>query len=165
MYNKKSKASAILLIITAVLLVGLMILFPFLQPHIEDSSDASEGIGAAFGVLFFIIGCFPLYAGAVSFVIVASVFGIKMLKQQLRSKLISYNVRQLIATCVLLPFIAVGLIICSALFANSTLGIFPIIYVIIVALAYVASLITQIVTIPLLKKMPEQEVVLPVVEQ
>ena len=164
MYNKKSKASAILLIVTAVLLVGLMILFLFLRPHVGDDSDLGEGVGAVFSMLFFILGCIPLYAGALAFVIVALVFGGKMLKQQSRQKLISFNVRQLIATFVLLPFIAVGLIICSPLFTTSTLGMLPIVYTIVTALAYVASLITQIATIAVLKKMPE-EITPPIAEE
>ena len=156
MYNKKSKASAILTVITAVLLIGLMILFLFLSPKVEDEGDLGEGLGAVFSMLFFILGCIPLYAGALSFVIVALVFGGKMLKQQSRNKLISFNVRQLITTCVLLPFILVGLVICSPLLATSTLGILPIIYTIVTALAYVGSLITQIATIVVLKKSPEE---------
>ena len=99
-----------------------------------------------------------IYASAIPFAIVALIFGIIMLKQQSRKKLISYNVRLLIATCVLLPFIAIGLFIISEMLFNSTLGVFPIIYTILLALAYIASLVTQIVAIVLLKKSPEEEV-------
>ena len=164
MFNKKSKASAILLIVTAVLLVGLMILFLFLRPQVEDEGDLGEGLGAVFSMLFFILGCIPLYAGAVLFVIVALVFGCKMLKQQSGKTLISYNTRQLIATCVLLPFIVAGLIICSPLFTTSTLGLTPVIYTVVTMLAYAASLITQIATIVVLKKTPE-ETALPMTEE
>ncbi len=105
MYNKKSKTSAILAIITAVLLIGFMILLPFLRYNVEDGN----GLAAFFAVLFSVYGYPVIYASALSFVIVALIFGIKMLKQQSRNKLISFNTRMLIATCVLLPFLAVGL--------------------------------------------------------
>ena len=158
MYNKISKGSAIVHIVTAVLLVGLMILFIFLQPQVEEGGDLGEGIGAAFSVLFFLIGCIPLYLASFSYTIVSVVFGAKMFKEQSRHKLILFNRRPLIAACVLLPFFAVGLFLASALFADSTLGVFPILYAIVTALAYLASIITQIVTLSKLKKSPEDPI-------
>ena len=154
MYNRKSKISAIFAIITAILLIGFMVLLPFLQYDVGEGN----GLAAVFITLFYILGCMPIYAGSIAFVIVALVFGIKMLKQQSRKKLISFNVRMLITTCVLLPFLAVGLIICSGLIFQSTLELFPTIYTIVVSSAYIAGLITQIVTIVVLKKSPEESV-------
>ena len=152
MYNRKSKTSAILAIITAILLIGFMVLLPFLRYNAEENNAL-----AAFFIIFFsIFGYAIFYAGAISFTIVAFVFGVKMLKQQSRKKLISFNVRMLITTCVLLPFLAVGLIGSSGLIFQSTLKLFPTIYTIVVSLAYIAVLITQIVTIVVLKKSPEE---------
>ena len=153
MYNRKSKTSAILSIITAVLLIVLMVLLPFLQYNVDEGN----GLAAFFIVIFSIFGYAIIYAGAIPFVIVALIFGIKMLKQQSREMLISFNVRMLITTCVLLPFLAVGLIGSSGLIFQSTFKLFPTIYTILVSLAYIACLITQIVTIVVLKKSPEEE--------
>lgn len=152
MYNKKSKTSAILAIITAGLLIGLMILLLFLKYDVKEDNF----FAAFFVVLFSLFGYAIVYVSAIPFVIVALVFGIKMLKQQSRQKLISFNKRLLIATCILLPFLAVGLIGSSELTSQSKLGLFPPIYIIIVALAYFICLITQIVTIIVLKKLPAE---------
>ena len=158
MYNKISKGSAIIHLLTAVLLVGLMILFIFLRPQVEEGGDVSEGLGAAFSVLFFIIGCIPLYLASFSYTIVAAVFGSKMLKQQSQHKLIQFNRRPLIAALVLLPFFAVGLFLASALFADSTLGVLPVLYTIVTVMAYLASIITQIITLAKLKKAPAEPI-------
>ena len=164
MYNKKSKASAILAIITAVLLLVLMILLPFLLLNVEiadnPDADTGEGIGTAFavlfGVVFAIIGYIVFYVSAIPFVIVGLVYGIRILKQQSRAKLIAHNRSLLIAACVLLPFLVVGMILSGLLILNSAFGVFPIIYLVIVALVYLASLIAQIVVIGQLKRMPEE---------
>lgn len=155
MYNKKSKISAILAIITAALLIGFMILLPFLQ----YKQGEGDNLGTAFALILIIIYGYPLlYVGTIPFSIVGLIFGIKMLKQQSRKKLISLNVRMLITTCVLLPVIAVGLMFTSSIIFHSTLGLFPSIYIVVASLAYVAGLVTQIVTIVLLKKSPEESV-------
>ena len=151
MYNSKSKTSAILAIITAVLLVGLMVLVPFLLYNTE-----LEGLEALALIFAFIYGFLPLYVGAFIWTIVGLVFGIKMLKQQSRKKLISFNRRMLATTIVLLPLIAFGMTLCSSLILRSSLGLFPTIYTVITALAYIACLITQIATIVALKKLPEE---------
>lgn len=158
MYNKKSKVSAILTIVAAVLVLGLMILLPLLQPKVEGDNEVGAGIGAVFALLFFILGCLPLYASALPFAIVGLVFGCKMLKEQARQKLISLNKRMLIATCVLLPVLFVGLLLSGALIANSSLGLLPVIYTVVTAISYFAALVCQIVAIVLLKKSPEEEV-------
>ncbi|MCH5151588.1 MAG: hypothetical protein J1F65_02895 [Clostridiales bacterium] len=158
MYNKKSKASAILAIITAVLIVGFLILLPVLL--LNTQLEFGEVIALIIAGLIF--GFLPLYASSVPFFIVALVFGIRMLKQQSRNKLISFNKSLLIATCVLLPFIMLGIGMCSSIVRSSATGIIIVIYAIVTALAYLASLITQIVASVQLKKMPE-EVVSPVV--
>ena len=153
MYNKKSKLSAVLTIVTAILLIGLMIMLPFLQYKTADDSEDLSGLI----VVVVIIYGFPLvYGSSIPFAIVALIFGIKMLKQQSRKKLISFNTRMLITTCVLLPFLAIGLYISAALIFNSTFGLFPIIYFVVTALAYIADLIAQICTIVALKKSPEE---------
>ena len=154
MYNKKSKASAILTIIAAVLVLGIMILLPFLRPTIESDDDLGAGIGAVFALLFFILGCLPIYLSSLPFAIVGLVFGSKMNKAQDRQKLISLNKRMLITSCVLLPVLIIGLILSSALIFNSSLGILPIIYTVVTMLVYIAALIAQIVALTTLKKMP-----------
>ena len=152
MYNKKSKLSAILTIVSAIFVIGIMVLLPFLLFNTE-----LEGLGAPIVMIFSILfGYIPLYAGGIPFVVVGLIFGIKMLKQQSRKKLISLNVRMLITTCVLLPFIAFGLATSRDMLLQSALGLFPIIYAVVTALAYIACLIAQIVTVALLKKSPEE---------
>lgn len=163
MYNRKSRISAILIIVTAVLLIGLMVMMPFLQ---YKQIEGDNGLGIAIGLIFIVgIGYPVIYVSSIPFVIVAIIFGIMMFKQKSRKKLIAYNVRMLITTCVLLPFIAGGLLIGSEMIINSTLGAFPIIYLVVVALAYVASLVMQIVAIVQLKKSPEEEAPTAVQEQ
>ena len=154
LYYKKSRASAILIIITAALLIGFMILLRFLQFNADDASW-QEG----FAVIFTVIFGYPLlYASSVAFSIVAIIFGILMLRQQSRKKLISLNKRMLIATCVLLPFIALAMYMINKMIFKSTLGAFPIVYAVTTWVAYIAGLIAQIVTIILLKKSPEESV-------
>ena len=152
MYNKKSKISAILTIVTALLLVGVMILLPFLLNNSE--MEGLEVLALIFGLIY---GFVPLYLGAVIFAIVALALGSKMRKEQERKKLISLNRRMLAAGLVLMPFIAFGLFACSAVIAQSVLGVIPIIYTVIVALAYVANIICNIATIVKLKKMADEE--------
>ena len=151
MYNRISKVSAIFAIITAVLLIAFMVLLPFLRYDVEKGN----GLAAFFIFLFSFFGYAIIYASAIPFVIVALVFGIKMLKQQSRKRLISFNVRMLIATCVLLPFLALGLIGSSGSILQSKLGLVPVIYTVVVSAFYIACLITQIATIVILKKSPE----------
>ena len=155
MYNKKSKVSAILAVITAVLLIGFMILLPFLRYDVENGN----GFAAFFIFIFSFFSYAIIYASAIPFVIVALVFGIKMLKQQSRKMLISLNVRLLITTCVLLPFLAAGIIGGSGSIFQSKFEQFPMIYTIVMAVFYVSCLIAQIVTIVVLKKSPEENTV------
>ena len=152
MYNKKSIASAILAIVTALLLIGLMILLPLLQYNSEEGN----GFAAFFIVLFSLFGYMILYAGAIPFSIVALIFGIKMLRQQSRNRLISYNIRMLIATCILLPVLAVGVIGSSGMIFQTDSNLFPTIYTVVVSITYIACLIAQITTIVTLKKSPEE---------
>ena len=148
MYNAKAKPSAILAIVCAGLWIGFLILLPFLPANMDESM----GWPVVFLVLVGLIGYAVLYASALPFVIVALIFGIKMLRQQSRQKLISYNVRLLIADCVLLPFLAGGLIGSIGVITQSKLGFFPTIFMIAVSLAYLACLAAQIVTIAALKR-------------
>ena len=150
MYNGKSKISASLALITALLLIGFMILLPFLLHNISED----VGIAAFFIVLLSLLGDIAIYASAIPFAIVALVFGLKMLKEQSREMLISLNIRMLITTCVLLPFLAAGVISSIGTISESRFGVFPIVYTVIVTLSYVACLIAQVVTIIVLKKSP-----------
>ena len=152
MHNKKSKIAAILVLVTAVLMIGFMILLPF-SPY---DTDEGNGFAAFFILLFSFFGYAVIYASAIPFTIVALVFGVKMLKAQSREVLISLNTRMLITTCVLLPFLAAGIFGSSGSIFQSKLGALPIVYTIIVAVAYFACLIAQIITIVTLKKSPEK---------
>lgn len=154
MYNKKSKVSAWLAIAAALLLAAFLIFLPFLQYKQADG----DNLGTAFALIFMIIYGFPiLYASSIPFVIVALVFGIKMLIQQHRKKLISLNVRMLITSVILAPFIVVGFIIAGGIAFNSVAGLFPLIYTVVIALAYGGGIVAQIVAIILLKKSPAEE--------
>lgn len=153
MYNKKSKASAILSLITILLLVGLMIWLPFMQIKTEEGNELGAGLAAFVTILF---GYPLIYIASCVFGIVALIFSILMLKQQARKKLIGYNVRMLITACILLPVLAIGLYIgCNIIFQTVT-GVWPIIYTMLAVAAYLASLISYIVSIVALKKSPEE---------
>ena len=153
MYNRKSKISAILAILTALLIIGFLVMLPLLKYEQGEGDNA----GAVIGLILIIIYGYPLiYASAIPFAIVALIFGIKMLRQQSRKRLISLNVRMLITTCVLLPFLIVGFVMGSAMVFHSTLGLFPPIYVIVTSISYIAGLIAQIAAIIILKKSPEE---------
>lgn len=155
MYNAKSKVSAVLAIVTALLLIGFMIMLPLLQ----YKAEGENGLAISLTLIIVMAYGYPLvYASSIPFVIVAIIFGIKMLKQQSRKKLISLNVRMLITSIVLTPFLAAGLMLTSSLTSLSTLGLFPVIYVIIMAAAYAVGIISQIVAIILLKKSPAEDV-------
>ncbi|MCH5165421.1 MAG: hypothetical protein J1G01_03365 [Clostridiales bacterium] len=152
MYNKKSRVSAIMAITNAALFIGFMIMFSTLTYNAEKG-----GLSAAFFIfLFGAYGSVLVYASAIPFVLVSLIFGINMLFHKTREKLISYNKRLLIATCVLLPFIALGLTYVAELFLMSAINLFSGIYTFFIGALYVAGLITQIVTIVVLKKSSEE---------
>ena len=154
MYSKISRMSAILLLIIAVLLVGFLILLPNLQYQAEED----EGIGAGFLVMAIVIFGYPTtYAVSIVYTIVALVYGIRMLVKKTRDKLIKFNRSALIASFVLLPIFVLALTFTRDMIVKSQLGIFPTIYTIFVAVAYVAGIITQIVTLARLKKTPDAE--------
>ena len=148
MYNGKSKASAIILLLTALLLIGFMIMMPFLRYDPEDTN----GWAAIFISIIYVLGLPLIYVGALPFTLVALIFGFKMLRQQDCDKLISYNVRTLIASIVLLPFLFAGCGICLGMITNSQLGIFPLIYLIVLAGFYALGLIARVITIIILKR-------------
>ena len=151
MYNKKSKVSAILSLVAPALVFGLLVLCPILLRY-----TAIEGLAILALILTTVWGFLPLYFGGIAFVATSFAFGGKMIKGQSRKKLIYYNVSMLIASTVLLPFLAIGIFLNSALIAESVLGVVPIIYVVITALAYLAAWVNYIVTIVRLKKSPEE---------
>ena len=154
MYNRKSKTAAILALITAVLLIGFMIMLPFSR----YDTEGGNGFAAFFIFLFSFFGYIVIYASAIPFTIVALIFGLKMLRTQSRDALISLNTRMLIATCVLLPFLAAGIFGSAGSIFQSELGQLPIVYTIIVAVSYFACLLAQIVTIVALKKSPKESI-------
>ena len=151
MYNRKSKASAITAIVASALMFGLMIMLPIVGIQWEEF-----GMAAIF-VIIFVFGAYILiYASALPFAIVALVFGIRMLKQQSRQKLIFHNKSVLIAACVLLPFLALGVGFGINFAFAAKLELIPLFYIILVACAYVASIVTAIVSLVLLKNSPEE---------
>ena len=153
MYNKKSKGSAALTILSALFIAGVMVLMPFLMMNTE-----MEGIGVIFVILVSLMLTYlPLYLAAIPYFIIGLVYGSRMAKRKERKKLISANRSMLIASLVLAPVLAWGLYGSSELIANSAYGIFPIIYLVLTAIIYLASIIAQIATLATLKKMPEEE--------
>ena len=155
MYNSKSKGSAILTIVAAVLLAGFLILLPFLRIKV-DENVAGAGFAAFFGTLFGIYGYVAIFLSGTPFFIVALIFGVKMLREQQQDKLISLNVRMLIAALILLPFLVVGGMLGSVLILGSQLGLLPLIYAIVIAIIYLAAIVSQIVAIVALKKPPKE---------
>lgn len=152
MYNKKSKATAALAIVTALLLVGMMVLMPFLLQNTE--LEGGDLFGNILGFILF--GFIPLYAGAAPFALVALIFGIVILKTKSRKSLIYSNVKLLVASLVLAPPLTLGLIVGRGFISTSAFGAFPVVYVVATALSYLAGIVTQIVTIVILKKSPEE---------
>ena len=152
MLNKKSKASAILVLVSALLFVVFLTLLPFLQYEPEEGDNT-----AVIKVPFIIVLGYPLlYAAGVPYVIVALIFGLKMLKTEDKQKLISSNKSMFIASCVLLILFAMGMSIAKDLIFHTTLGLFPIIFTAVLAAVCVAAMVVQIVTISKLKKQPDQ---------
>ncbi|MCH5158211.1 MAG: hypothetical protein J1F33_03330 [Clostridiales bacterium] len=160
MYNKISRASGILLIVAAALFIGFLIKIPLVN---FDTDENALGI-LLFVLLFGPYGMIIAYIGSVPFVICAIIFGILMLKQKSRQKLISLNKRILIANCVLLPFVAIGLAYHFLLFSFSAIDVLMIILTVAATLIYVACVVTPIVTMVLLKKSPEESAPPPVTE-
>ena len=153
MYNKKSRLSAILSMVAPALVFGLLVLCPILLVN-----TGVEGLGGAIALIFSIaVGSLPLYIGGIAFVAVSFSLGGKMFREQSRKKLIKSNVGMIIASSVLMIFLAIGIIINVPLISESQLGVFPIIYVVIMCLAYLAAWVNYIVTIVALKKMPPEE--------
>ena len=151
MYNRLSRASAISAVVAAVLMFGFLIMLPILGVDWQEF-----GIGIIFVMAFVIIAYILIYLSALPFAIVALVFGIKMLKQQSRKKLIAHNKSVLIATCVLLPFLAFSIIYGINFTFAARVNLTALLYTVLLGCAYLASLITSIVSLVLLKKAPEQ---------
>ena len=151
MYNRKSKVSAITAIVASALMFGFMILLVTMPINLEKF-----GWGAIF-VLLVVIGAYAIiFVSALPFAIVSLVFGIRMLKQQSRQKLISHNISVLITSCVLLPFLAIGVYVGVGVILGATLELIPLIYTIVLGCAYVTNLISSIVCLILLKRSPEE---------
>ena len=147
MYEKKVKITAISAIVAAGLLVGLMIILPFLITN----NAQTNGFAVFFMFVVSMFGDIAVYASAISFVIVAIVFSTRLLKTQSLEMLISYNKRLLIATYVLLPFLAAGMIANGGFIYPSKLGLFPLVYTIVASIAYLTCLIAQILSMSALK--------------
>ena len=160
MYRKRSIFSAVVAIVTILMLIGLMILIPNCQ--VQETEDGQEALGLAFALLFVVAFGYPAtYITSVVFCIVALVFSIKMLKSDEQDKLKRYNVSMLIASLVLLPFFAIEMLLLSSILFNSQLGVIPKIYVLALGVVYLIGIIARIISIVLLKKAPsENEIVL-----
>lgn len=156
MYNRKAKTSAILALVTAVLLIGFVVMLFNLQYEQQEGDNVGTAIALAFVIMFsyMFIG-----AGVIIFSAFALIFGIKMLKQQARRKIISLNVGLLITTCISIIPLVIGFLGGSTIIFHSTLEVLPIIYTVIVSVSLIASLLADILTIVLLKKSPEESVI------
>ena len=153
MFIKISRMSAILLLISAVLLVGFLVMLPNLQ---FQDSEKEDMLG--FAIAMVILGLPLTYGASVIFTIIALILGILLLTKKTRKKLVGLNIGALVVSLVLLPAFAFALYIVGQLLVNSQLGAFPILYTILVALVYLMGIVTQIVTIARLKKAPEESV-------
>ena len=151
MYNRLSRASGITAIIAAALMFGFLLMLPILGVDWDGL-----GLAAVFLIIFVIIAYILIYICAIPYFIVALVYGIRILKQQDRKKLIAFNKSLLIATCVLLPFLAFSIIFGINFTFAARLNLTALLYTVLLGCAYLASLITSIVSLVLLKKAPEQ---------
>ena len=151
MYHRISMVSAITAIVASALMFGFMIMLVLMPIHLEEF-----GLGAIV-VLLVVIGAYALiFISALPFAIVSLVFGVRMLKQQSRQKLISHNISVLVTSCVLLPFLAIGVYVGVGVILGATLELIPLIYTIVLGCAYVTNLIASIVCLIFLKRSPEE---------
>ena len=151
MYKKKTIASAISSIIASALIFGLMIMFAMMPLNLEQF-----GLAAIF-VLLFIFGAYVLiFVSALPFAIVTLVYGIRLLKQPSRKKLIAHNKSVLAAALVLLPFLAIGVFGGITMVTASEFDLIPIVYLVLAGCAYLACIVTSIVSLVLLNKSPEE---------
>lgn len=159
MYRKKSIFSAVVAIVTIVMLVGLMVLIPNCK---VQETEGNNALGIAIGLAIFVVpfGYPATYITSVVFCIVALVFSIKMLKSDEQDKLIHYNVSMLITSLVLSPLFLLEMLLMSMILFNSQLGVFPKLYVFALGIVYLTGIIAQIISIVILKKAPsESEIV------
>ena len=146
MNNIKSKISGIWAIFTALLFVAFMITFHFMEFKSVD-------LGIAFFIfLFGAYGSIILYVSASLFALIALILGIKILRAQSNERLISLNKRLLIAECVLMLFVGLGLTYVGVLYAMSAIGLVLGMLTFASVAAYAICIITQIGTIIVLKK-------------
>ena len=160
MYRKRSIFSAIVAIVTILMLIGLMILIP--NCKVQEPEEGQEALGIAIALAFLVVpfGYPSTYLTSVVFCIVALVFSIKMLKSNQQDKLIHHNVSMLIASLVLAPFFLIEMLLMSTILFNSQLGVLPKIYVLALGVVYLIGIISRIISIVLLKKAPsESEIV------
>ena len=153
-YNKKSRASAVLSIVTAVALFVQMILMAYLFANM-DGEDMGLAIIAV--ALLAVVGLVVFYAASIPFAIVAMILGILMRVEKSRKKLLRHNVTMLVITCLLMPFIATGMLWSAIVISASAEPLFPTVYTLAVAGLYVACFVVQIVTIVALKKSPPED--------
>ena len=155
MYRKKSIFSAIVAIVTILMLIGLMVLIPNCQ---VQETEGNEALGIALGLMFLVVpfGYPSTYLTSFVFCIVALIYSIKMLKSDEQDKLIRYNVSMLITSLVLAPIFLLAMFLMSMILFNSQLGVFPKLYVFALGIVYLTGIIAQIVSIAILKKAPSK---------
>lgn len=147
MNNLISKIIGMWTLVTAALLIAFMASVPFMQMNIDGAT-----LGTAFILLLFAqYGNILIYVSEVPFVIVAVIFGIKMIIKTDPDRLFSLHKRMLITAFVLAPFVALGLAYVIILF-TSTENRAPSLFPIAVAAVYGICLIAQIVGMIIQKK-------------
>ena len=172
MYNKKAKVSAILIIASIALFLALIVLIPIafcfpdgprVQAFLSDpggyTRSAIKGVWAMFIWIHYILwpNFWPMYIGAIIFVVVGLIFGIMMLKQQRRNKLIRYNVVTLVTIFLALPLLAFHVFMTFIMVSMGTLGIFYFGFGVSCALCYIAAIVAQIVTIVRLRRSSKED--------
>ena len=152
MHNRKSRITAILILITALLVIAFMIAFPIWRFNSEKDDNI---IAAYFSLIFTALEYSGIYLCGIPYAITAIIFGVKMLLFRSRKKLLSLNVRMLIASCVLFPFFGMGIM--NVGMANPSVGGFQKGFAIVVTCIYIVSIVAEIVTIILLKHTPDED--------
>lgn len=150
MYNKKSRISAILSLVTAALFVGLLLVFAFSGMNLEGN------IGAA--LLIFILGGYGLalfYAGSILAAVITFFCGLAMLLGKTQRRLISANKSLMILCIILLPFVALGMLYVGYLYYMVVDGLPRFIFTVVTGIAYFGCIVVSIVTLISLKRMPE----------
>ena len=138
------KLSGFVSVVTALLFIGFIIMFALLK--YEPQEDEALGF-ALFFIIFGGYGMIIVYASQIPFILVTLIIGIKLLRADDGDKIVSLNKKLLIACIVLALFVGVGLYYVGILFFGlHAISLFSGIYVVVAAAAYLACIVTSVVS-------------------